>query len=125
MDKKKGQFSHRLRAFCSKPSNLLLIFFLVVLFCLSVLPLLTMLSNMFIVHLGTEKKILRMEVGEFTWNHFQRLFPISDWSIVNFWVPLKNSLIVASGAGILGIIIGGVVAWFITRSSPVLASLRI
>ncbi|MBO5034191.1 MAG: iron ABC transporter permease [Oscillospiraceae bacterium] len=117
MEKKKGQLSHRIRAFCSKPSNLLLVFFFLVLFCLSVLPLLAMLSNMFTVHIGTEKKLLGQEVGSFTWNHFQRLFPISEWSKVNFWVPLKNSLIVAAGAGVLGIIIGGVVAWFITRSN--------
>lgn len=117
MKKNKGQLSHRIKAFCSKPSNLLLVIFLAVLFCLSVLPLLTMLSNMFTVHIGTEKKLLKLDVGAFTWNHFQRLFPISEWSKVNFWVPLKNSLIMASGAGILGIVIGGVVAWFVTRSN--------
>lgn len=117
MGKKKGQLSHRLRAFCSKPSNLLLVFFLAVLFCLSVLPLVTMLSNMFTVHIGTEKKLLGLDVGSFTWNHFERLFSVSDWSRVNFWDPLKNSLIMASGAAVLGIIIGGVVAWFVTRSN--------
>ncbi len=117
MKKSKGQLSHRIRAFCSKPSNLLLVFFLLVLFCLSVLPLVTMLSNMFTVHIGTEKKLLGQEVGSLTLYHFQKLFSASDWSKVNFWEPLKNSLIVASGAGILGICIGGVVAWFITRSN--------
>lgn len=117
MEKKKGNLSHRIKAFCAKPSNLLLVLFLVVLFCLSVLPLLTMLSNMFTVHLGTEKRLLGLDVGAFTWNHFQRLFTVSDWSRVNFWVPLKNSLIMASGAGVLGILIGGVVAWFVTRSN--------
>lgn len=117
MKKEKGRLSHRLRAFCSKPSNLLLVLFLAVLFCLSVLPLLTMLSNMFTVHIGTEKKLLHLDVGAFTWNHFQRLFAPSDWSRVNFWDPLKNSLIMAAGAGILGIVIGGVVAWFVTRSN--------
>lgn len=117
MGKKKGQLSHRIRAFCSKPSNLLLVFFLAVLFCLSVLPLVTMLSNMFTVHIGTEKKLLGLDVGAFTWNHFERLFSVSEWSRVNFWEPLKNSLIMASGAAVLGIVIGGVVAWFVTRSN--------
>lgn len=84
MEKKKGNLSHRIKAFCAKPSNLLLVLFLVVLFCLSVLPLLTMLSNMFTVHLGTEKRLLGLDVGAFTWNHFQRLFTVSDWSRVNF-----------------------------------------
>ena len=114
---RKGQLSHRCKAFFSKPSNVLLVIFLIVLFCLSVLPLLSMLSNMFTVHLGTEKKLLRLPVGAFTWNHFQKLFPVSDWSVVNFWKPLKNSFIVATGSGILGILIGGTVAWFIARSN--------
>ena len=41
---------------------------------------------------------------------------IRDRSQVNFWQPLWNSLIVALGSGILGIAVGGTVAWFITRS---------
>ena len=47
---------YRLRAFVSKPANLLLVFFLIVLVVLSLLPMATMLSNMFTVHVGTEKK---------------------------------------------------------------------
>ena len=46
---------YRLRAFVSKPANLLLVFFLIVLVVLSLLPMATMLSNMFTVHVGTEK----------------------------------------------------------------------
>ena len=44
------------------------------------------------------------------------LFADPQWSRSNFWTPLCNSLIVAAGSGLLGILIGGTVAWFITRS---------
>jgi len=87
-----------------------------VLVLLSLLPMATMLSNMFTVHVGTEKKLLRLPVGSTTLRHFQKLFAGDDWSQVNFWQPLCNSLIVALGTGILGIAVGGTVAWFITRS---------
>lgn len=107
---------YRLRAFCSKPANLLLVLFLAVLIALSLLPMLTMLSNMFTIHIGTEKKITRMAVGSWTLTHFIDLFSGNDWSRVNFWQPLFNSLIVAIGSGVLGIVIGGSVAWFVTRS---------
>lgn len=107
---------YRLRAFVNKPANLLLVFFLLVLTLLSLLPLITMLSNMFTVHLGTEKKLMRLPVGTWTLNHFAKLFKGDDWSYVNFWQPLGNSFIVAMGAGLLGILVGGSVAWFITRS---------
>ena len=107
---------YRLRAFVNKPANLLLVFFLLVLTLLSLLPLITMLSNMFTVHLGTEKKLMRLPVDTWTLNHFAKLFKGDDWSYVNFWQPLGNSFIVAMGAGLLGILVGGSVAWFITRS---------
>ena len=107
---------YRLRAFITKPSNLLLVFFLGVLIVLSLMPMMTMLSNMFTVHLGLEKRLYRQSVGAFTTKHFEKLFEGGDWSNVNFWEPLKNSFIVATGAGVLGIAIGGSIAWFVTRS---------
>jgi len=107
---------YRLRAFFTKPSNLLLVFFLSVLVVLSLMPMITMLSNMFTVHLGLEKRLYRKNVGSFTTQHFVKLFEGSEWSDVNFWEPLKNSFIVAAGSGVLGIAIGGSIAWFVTRS---------
>ena len=115
-DLRREPFIYKLRAFCSKPANLLLVFFLTVLVALSLLPLVSMLSNMFTIHLGTEKKLTRLPTGTWTLIHFQNLFKGDDWSRVNFWDPLWNSFIVAFGSGILGIAIGGTVAWFITRS---------
>lgn len=107
---------YRLRAFLTKPANLLLVFFLAVLAVLSMMPMLTMLQNMFTIHMGLEKKLYRMKVGDWTTKHFLKLFEGGDWSNVNFWEPLKNSFIVAIGSGILGIAIGGTIAWFVTRS---------
>ncbi len=107
---------YRLRAFISKPANLLLVFFLAVLVVLSLMPMVTMLSNMFTIHLGTEKKLTRLPTGTWTLVHFQNLFKGNEWSQVNFWEPLKNSFIVAFGSGILGIAVGGSIAWFVTRS---------
>ena len=107
---------YRLKSFFSKPANILLVFFLVVLIIFSLIPLITMLSNMFTIHIGTERKIYRQDVNSFTLKHFERLFAGDEWSRVNFWAPLLNSFIVACGAGVLGILIGGTVAWFITRS---------
>ncbi|MDD6142122.1 MAG: iron ABC transporter permease [bacterium] len=115
-DLRREPLIYKLRAFITKPANLLLVFFLTVLVLLSLLPLVTMLSNMFTIHLGTEKKLTRLPTGTWTLIHFSNLFKGDDWSRVNFWDPLWNSFIVAFGSGILGIAIGGTVAWFITRS---------
>lgn len=107
---------YRMRAFVTNPANLLLVFFLGVLIVLSLMPMVTMLTNMFTIHLGTEKRLYRLPTGSWTLVHFQKLFEGSDWSNVNFWEPLKNSFIVAIGSGVLGIAIGGSIAWFVTRS---------
>ena len=115
-DLRKEPLRYRLRAFLVKPANLILLFFLAALIVLSLMPMATMLTNMFTVHAGTEKKMLRLKTGSWTLSHFQMLFADKEWSRANFWTPLINSLIVATGAGLLGILIGGTVAWFITRS---------
>ena len=115
-DLRREPLRYRLKAFFSKPANLILLIFLMVLVVLSLFPMVTMLTNMFTVHAGTERKMLRVPVGSWTLNHFDMLFADREWSKSNFWTPLINSLIVASGAGLLGILIGGTVAWFITRS---------
>lgn len=115
-DLRREPLQYRIRAFFSKPANLILLLFLIVLVCLSLVPLVTMLSNMFTVHSGNEKKMTRQTVGSLTTWSFTKLFEGGDWSIVNFWKPLGNSFIVALGSGLLGILIGGTVAWFVTRS---------
>ena len=112
----KQPLRYRLRAFFAKPANIILCVFLVTLFVLSLLPMVTMLSNMFTVHQGMEKRMTKQNTGEWTLWHFTKLFSGGDWSNINFWQPLFNSLAVALGAGILGILVGGTVAWFITRS---------
>ena len=115
-DLRKEPLKYRLRAFFTKPANLILVFFLLIFLALSLAPLISMLSNMFFVHAGNEKRMLRLNTGAWTWQHFVKLFTPGDWSRVNFWEPLWHSLVMALGAGILGILIGGSVAWFITRS---------
>lgn len=107
---------YRIRAFFGKPANIILLLFLIVLVVLSLMPMITMLENMFVVHPGQETRLTRMRAGQTTVFHFKKLFAGDEWSRVNFWTPFFNSLIVACGSGLLGILVGGTVAWFITRS---------
>ena len=65
---------YRLRAFFTKPANLILLVALIALVVLSLFPMVTMLTNMFTVHAGTEKKMLRLAVGTWTGHHFRELF---------------------------------------------------
>ena len=96
-DLRREPMRYRLRAFFAKPANLILLLFIAVLAVLSLAPMVTMLTNMFRVHAGTEKKMLRLKAGSFTLNHFEMLFKDREWGKANFWTPLLNSLIVACG----------------------------
>ena len=80
----KEPLKYRIKGFFSKPANILLVVFFIALVVLSLIPLITMLSNMFTIHAGQEKKLYRLPVGSLTMNHFQRLFKGDDWSRVNF-----------------------------------------
>ena len=73
---------------------------------------------MFIVHVGIEKTITGLKKGEFTLYHWKKLFfDTGEWSKVTFWEPLLNSFMVGLGGALLGIAIGGTVAWLLARSN--------
>ena len=59
-DLRREPIKYRLKAFFTKPANLILLLFLIALAVLSLFPMVTMLTNMFTVHAGTEKKMLRL-----------------------------------------------------------------
>lgn len=84
---------------------------------LTLIPLLSILREMFIVHVGIEKTMTGLKTGEFTLWHWKKLFGGGDWSRTTFWEPLKNSFMVGFGGAVLGIGVGGTVAWLLARSN--------
>ncbi len=119
----------RLRAWFSKPANVILLVFCVVLVVLTLYPLFTMLSEMFVVH-SAERSMVRkqgLKVGDTTTIHFERLFFMLDdggekgftnsTSWINFYRPLLNTLEVSVAASCIAILFGGLVAFLITRTN--------
>ncbi|MEG2117155.1 MAG: ABC transporter permease subunit, partial [Clostridia bacterium] len=108
---------NKAKAFFSKPSNVLLISFIIVL-CVTVLfPLLNFTLDSFIVHSGEVRKI-GLDKGSFTLRHWIDLLTDSeyDYAKVIFWKPLANSLLMAIMACLIAVIGGGLMAYFITRT---------
>ena len=109
---------NHLVTFLSKPANVMLLIFGVVLTFLTLVPLLSILREMFVVHVGVEKTMTGLKTGEFTWFHWKKLiFDGGDWSRTTFWEPLLNSFMVGLGGAVLGITLGGTVAWLLARSN--------
>ena len=109
----------RVRAWFSKPANIILLIFLAALTVLTLYPLISLLTETVTVHLGREERATRLQIGAFTMYHFQRVFatPANSYSWIQFYKPLLNTLAVSVTSSIIAILFGGVVAFLITRTN--------
>lgn len=105
---------NRIKTFFSKPYNVLLVLFVVVLGFLVVLPLFSIVKDTFIVH-SSEKARVHQAVGTFTTYHWKRLF-LSEFRKSLLIDPLRNSLYTSAWACVVSILIGGTFAWLVSRS---------
>ena len=105
---------NKVRTFFSKPYNVLLVIFIVVLSFLVVLPLLSIVRDTFIVH-SQEKSRVGQAVGSFTTYHWNRAFS-SKYSKMLLWHPIRNSIVTSVWACVVAIFIGGSFAWLVSRS---------
>ena len=120
----------RLRAYFSKPANVILLIFLVALCLLTLYPLLTMMLETVTVHAGREAravKSLGLTTGDYTLYHFKKLlFTLNDGgdagvklsnSWIQFYGPFFNTLAVSLTSSFIAILFGGTVAFLITRTN--------
>ncbi|MGF7006633.1 ABC transporter permease [Aminobacter sp. BE322] len=81
---------------------------------LIVVPIISMLSDAARVQFGDERRI-KQDVGELTWYYLERVFA-SRVSYDLFWGPLVNTLSVSAGAIALSMLVGGTLAWLLSRT---------
>lgn len=103
-------------AFFSKPANVILVVFLVVLAALTLYPLLSLIGETLIVH-PMEVQIVGARKGSSTGFHWKKLLFSGEYSINNFYKPFFNTMVMAVIASVIAIIFGGMVAWLVTRSN--------
>lgn len=69
----------KVRNFFNKPANIILVFFLVVLFFLTLYPLLTLLKETLTIHAGKEARAAKEAVGTISGYSYQKLlFSLKD-----------------------------------------------
>ena len=109
----------RLRAWLSKPANIILLVFLVSLVVLTLYPLLSMLVETVTIHTGREARSAKLAAGSLSLYHFQRLFTTAenDYSWIQFYQPFLNTLLVSLAASAIAILFGGTVAFLVTRTN--------
>ncbi|MBR2719233.1 MAG: iron ABC transporter permease [Clostridia bacterium] len=109
----------RLRAFFSKPANIILVSFCLVLCVLTLYPLILLMVETITVHAGKEARATKLGAGELTLYSLGKIFAESknSYSQLTFYEPLLNTLAVAITASLIAILFGGGVAWLITRTN--------
>ncbi|MFZ5672661.1 MAG: ABC transporter permease [Pseudomonadota bacterium] len=81
---------------------------------LIIVPILSLLVDAVQVQFGDERRI-KQDVGAFTSYYLERVFS-SRISHDMFWEPLLNTMSVAFGAIVLSMLVGGTLAWLLSRS---------
>lgn len=107
---------NNVRTFFSKPANIILTSFFVVLAVLTLYPLVSLVFETLAVH-PMEVQIVGRRKGSTTGFHWTKLLLSGEYSYNNFYKPLFNTLIMALAASIIAILFGGTVAWLVTRSN--------
>ena len=106
--------TYRLKVLFREPTTIIGLLAAALFTYLIVVPIVSMLSDAFLVQYGDEARTGR-GFGESTLYYIKRVF-ISDVSQDIFWRPLGHTLAVSGGAIVLALSIGGVLAWLLSRT---------
>ena len=120
MNTKKKSSGNRVKAYFSKPANVITVIFLVILIAAVVLPLITLLLGSVTINGSQEAMYVGggAKNGDLTSHHWWELLFSKDYDYAKtvFWRPLGQSALMALYACLIAVLFGGIVAWFITRS---------
>lgn len=108
-------FVYSIRNYFSKPQNVILVVLSVLLFFMTLLPLVSLVRETFIVHPAELPVIKGSKLNDFTLYHWKKVFADKSSSTI-FYRPIKNSFIISIGSSATALITGGLLAWLITRT---------
>ncbi|MFA5421748.1 MAG: iron ABC transporter permease [Bacilli bacterium] len=113
------------KTFFSKPANIILLLFTILLTATVIYPLISLVLDSFIVQSFSEASEINdiwgttVRKGDFTWAQWPNLLfnENSEYSLYFFWQPLYKSILMALLACVIAVLGGGLLAWLITRSN--------
>ncbi len=119
-----GLFLNKVRTYFSKPANLIVVIFLVILLTCIVYPLYSVLYASFTVGKMDSMMYnslfkLHLKPGDFTLLNFTMMIAgkySHEYSLSFFWRPLWNSVRMSVYSSAIAALVGGVIAWLITRT---------
>lgn len=96
------------------PFNLVVLVSLIILFCLIIIPLLTMISSTFTLAQGELRRV-QGHVGDFTLYYWKYILTGTMANAV-LWGPLKNSFVCGFFTVLVSVPLGSVLAWLMIRT---------
>ena len=97
------------------PFNMVVLVSLIVLFCLIVIPLLTMIKSTFTLAQGELRRVKGAHVGDFTLYYWQYMIA-SNMSKAVLWEPLMHSFVCGFFTTLISVPLGSVLAWLMIRT---------
>ncbi len=119
MIKKPSRFQkdlHRMGNYFAKPQNAILLVLGILLSVLTIAPMITILVDSFKIHPGYEVFISGLAVGKFSFSNFVFLFTGTLRNTI-FWKPFLNTMELSVLSCVVALLLGGTVAYLITRSN--------
>ena len=96
------------------PFNMVVLVSLIILFCLIIIPLLTMISSTFTLAQGELRRV-QGHVGDFTLYYWKYILTGTMANAV-LWGPLKNSFVCGVFTVLVSVPLGSVLAWLMIRT---------
>ncbi|MBQ7652551.1 MAG: hypothetical protein IJS15_16455, partial [Victivallales bacterium] len=119
---------NKLKTFFSKPQNIILLLFGIVLTITTIAPIIAIMEDTFAIHPGTIDENLVFAQGKYS--SFQLPGGAKNYSIANYidlftsrlaktnlWTPLLNTVLLAAISCVVAIAFGGAFAFLVTRTN--------
>lgn len=107
---------NKLRTFFQKPEYVILLIFGILLTLVTIVPMLTLLNDTFLIKPGSYSQFVTGKSSGYTLVNWVDLF-FGEVSKINLYNPLKNSILLAVFASFGAILFGGIFAYLITRTN--------
>lgn len=109
-------FANKVKTYFSKPQNIILLLFGIVLTFTTVSPIVAIVKDTFAIHPGTIDAHLTGKSSGYSVANYVDLFT-SMQAKTNLWIPLVNTLLLAVFTCLISILYGGFFAFLVTRTN--------
>lgn len=113
---KTGIIKNSIRTYFSKPQNIILLLFGIVLTFTTVAPIVAIIKDTFAIHPGTIDAYLTGKTEGYSWANYIDLLT-SRQAEKNLWLPLGNTMCLAVLTCLISILYGGSFAFLVTRTN--------